>query len=97
MRKDPVKKNMDKLHKPSTHRDKTKYYRNSEVDWYSMSISQELQEDLEPITIHPTEHKPALHPTEHKPALHPTEHDESDDIEDAKKAEEDLAGYINQD
>ena len=26
-RKDPVKKNMDKFHKPKTHRDKTKYTR----------------------------------------------------------------------
>ena len=26
-RKDPVKKNMDKFHKPKTHRDKTKYSR----------------------------------------------------------------------
>ena len=26
-RRDPVKKNMDKFHKPKTHRDKTKYNR----------------------------------------------------------------------
>ena len=26
-KRDPVKKNMDKLHKPKTHRDKTKYNR----------------------------------------------------------------------
>ena len=26
-KKDPVKKNMDKLHKPRTHKDKTKYKR----------------------------------------------------------------------
>ena len=26
-KKDPVKKNMDKFHKPNTHRDKTKYNR----------------------------------------------------------------------
>ena len=26
-KKDPVKKNMDKLHKPKTHKDKTKYKR----------------------------------------------------------------------
>ena len=26
-KKDPVKKNMDKLHKPITHQDKTKYKR----------------------------------------------------------------------
>ena len=29
--RNPVKKNMDKLHKPSTHRDKTKYDR--KVKW----------------------------------------------------------------
>jgi hypothetical protein len=28
-KKDPVKKNMDKLHKPKTHKDKTKYERKS--------------------------------------------------------------------
>tara|TARA_B100000900_G_C20442683_1_gene659701 strand:- start:526 stop:645 length:120 start_codon:yes stop_codon:yes gene_type:complete len=28
-KKDPVKKNMDKLHKPKTHKDKTKYRRKS--------------------------------------------------------------------
>ena len=38
----PVKKNMDKFHKPRTHRDKTKYYRKSE--------SEKMQDDLEPIT-----------------------------------------------
>ena len=27
-KKDPVKKNIDKLHKPKTHQDKTKYKRN---------------------------------------------------------------------
>ena len=27
MKRDPVKKNMDKFHKPRTHRDKTKYFR----------------------------------------------------------------------
>ena len=27
MKRDPVKKNMDKFHKPKTHRDKTKYAR----------------------------------------------------------------------
>jgi hypothetical protein len=43
----PVKKNMDKFHKPSTHKDKTKYDRKSE--------SERLQDELEPI-IHPTEY-----------------------------------------
>ena len=43
----PVKKNMDKFHRPSTHKDKTKYDRKSE--------SERLQDDLEPI-YHPTEY-----------------------------------------
>ena len=43
----PVKKNMDKFHKPRTHKDKTKYDRKSE--------SEKLQDELEPI-VHPTEH-----------------------------------------
>jgi hypothetical protein len=43
----PVKRNMDKFHKPSTHKDKTKYDRRSE--------SERLQDELEPI-IHPTEY-----------------------------------------
>ena len=30
-KKDPVKKNMDKLHKPKTHKDKTKYKRKEKV------------------------------------------------------------------
>ena len=47
MKKDPVKKNMDKLHKPKTHKDKTKYDRKSE--------SEKMQDDLEPIW-HPTEY-----------------------------------------
>ena len=47
MKKDPVKKNMDKLHKPKTHKDKTKYDRRTE--------SERMQDELEPI-IHPTEH-----------------------------------------
>jgi len=42
MKNNPVKKNMDKFHKPRTHRDKTKYYRKSE--------SEKMQDDLEPIT-----------------------------------------------
>ena len=41
MKKNPVKKNMDKFHKPRTHRDKTKYDRKSE--------SEKLMNDLEPI------------------------------------------------
>lgn len=32
-KKNPVKKNMDKLHKPSTHRDKTKYARKDKWSW----------------------------------------------------------------
>ena len=43
----PVKKNMDKLHKPRTHKDKTKYDRKSE--------SEKLQDELEPIW-HPTQY-----------------------------------------
>ena len=31
-RVDPVKKNMDKFHKPSTHKDKTKYDRKMAVE-----------------------------------------------------------------
>lgn len=38
----PVKKNMDKFHKPRTHRDKTKYDRKSE--------SEKLMNDLEPLS-----------------------------------------------
>jgi len=41
-RRDPVKKNMDKFHKPRTHRDKTKYDRKSE--------SEKLMNDLEPLS-----------------------------------------------
>ena len=41
MKRDPVKKNMDKFHKPRTHRDKTKYDRRSE--------SEKLMDELEPI------------------------------------------------
>ena len=43
----PVKKNMDKFHKPRTHKDKSKYDRKSE--------SEKMQDDLEPIW-HPTEY-----------------------------------------
>ena len=59
----PVKKNMDKLHKPSTHIDKSKYDRKSE--------SEKMQDELEPI-------------------WYSTEHDESDDLEDAKRIEDDV-------
>ena len=31
-KKDPVKKNMDKLHKPKTHKDKTKYNKKKNYD-----------------------------------------------------------------
>ena len=47
MKRNPVKKNMDKLHKPRTHKDKTKYDRQTE--------SERLQDELEPIW-HPTQH-----------------------------------------
>ena len=43
----PVKKNMDKFHKPRTHKDKTKNDRKSE--------SEIMQDELEPIW-HPTEY-----------------------------------------
>ena len=46
-KRNPVKKNMDKFHKPRTHKDKTKYDRKSE--------SEIMQDDLEPIW-HPTEY-----------------------------------------
>ena len=65
----PVKKNMDKFHKPRTHKDKTKYDRRSE--------SEKLQDELEPIINDMID--------EGGPVWHPTEHDESDDLEDAKK------------
>tara|TARA_Y100000758_G_scaffold401_1_gene351 strand:- start:176 stop:406 length:231 start_codon:yes stop_codon:yes gene_type:complete len=45
--RNPVKKNMDKFHKPRTHKDKTKYDRKSE--------SEIMQDDLEPIW-HPTQY-----------------------------------------
>ena len=47
MKKDPVKKNMDKLHKPRTHKSKKDYDRKSE--------SERMQDELEPIW-HPTQH-----------------------------------------
>ena len=47
MKKDPVKKNMDKLHKPRTHKSKKDYDRKSE--------SEKMQDELEPIW-HPTEY-----------------------------------------
>jgi hypothetical protein len=40
--KNPVKKNMDKFHKPQTHRDRTKYSRKS----YTLK---ELNEEIEPV------------------------------------------------
>ena len=80
-KRNPVKKNMDKLHKPSTHKDKTKYD--------GKSVSQNMMDDLEPI-IHDKKDTSenweneggAVHPD--GPYIHPTEHDESDDLEDAK-------------
>ena len=47
MKQDPVKKNMDKLHKPRTHKSKKDYDRKSE--------SERMQDELEPIW-HPTEY-----------------------------------------
>ena len=77
-KRNPVKKNMDKFHKPRTHRDKTKYNRRTE--------SERMQDDLEPI-VHDWESEGgAVHPE----YIHPTEHDESDEIEELKKIEEDL-------
>jgi len=46
-KRNPVKKNMDKFHKPRTHKDKTKYDRKS--------TSEKLMDELEPIW-HPTEY-----------------------------------------
>ena len=68
--RNPVKKNMDKFHKPSTHIDKSKYDRKSE--------SEIMQDELEPI-------------------WHSTEFDESDDIEQAKRAEMDDSGVFETD
>ena len=48
-KRNPVKKNMDKFHKPRTHRDKTKYYRKSE--------SEKMQEELEPLPWRPMSDK----------------------------------------
>jgi hypothetical protein len=64
----PVKKNMDKFHKPRTHKDKTKYDRKSE--------SEKMQDECEPIWYEDWENEGGY--------THPTEHDESDDLEDAK-------------
>ena len=50
----PVKKNMDKFHKPRTHRDKTKYHRKSE--------SEKMQDDLEPILHDWEDEGGAIHP-----------------------------------
>ncbi len=80
LKSNPVKRNMDKLHKPSTHKDKTKYDRKSE--------SEKMQDDLEPI------HGQVIHDWEdeggavHQDYVHPTEHDESDDLEDAKRVKQ---------
>ena len=46
-KKNPVKKNMDKFHKPRTHKDKTKYDRKTP--------SETLMDEIEPI-YHPTEY-----------------------------------------
>ncbi len=46
-KRNPVKKNMDKFHKPRTHKDKTKYDRKSP--------SETLMDEIEPI-YHPTEY-----------------------------------------
>ncbi len=56
MKNNPVKKNMDKFHKPRTHRDKTKYNRKKEaeeidrmIDEGGPSYSETMQDELEPI------------------------------------------------
>ena len=72
-KRNPVKKNMDKFHKPRTHRDKTKYNRRTE--------SERMQDDLEPIVHDWEDEGGSVHPE----YIHPTEYDESDDLEDAKK------------
>jgi hypothetical protein len=64
MKKDPVKKNMDKLHKPKTHRDKTKYDRKSE--------SEKLQDDLEPIQGYLLKHDKETTYPNHPNPLHPS-------------------------
>jgi hypothetical protein len=79
-KRNPVKKNMDKFHKPCTHKDKTKYDRKS--------VSQNMMDDLEPIVHGSTTQAEweneggAVHSD--VPYVHPTEYDESDDLEDAK-------------
>ena len=74
-RRDPVKKNMDKFHKPRTHRDKTKYDRKSE--------SEKLMNDLEPILNgrEPVDQWEDEGGSTHPDYIHPTENDESDDPE----------------
>ena len=56
MKNNPVKKNMDKFHKPRTHKDKTKYNRKKEaeeidrmIDEGGPSYSETMQDELEPI------------------------------------------------
>ena len=56
MKRDPVKKNMDKFHKPRTYKDRTKYDRNKEaeeidrmVEEGGPSYSELMQDELEPI------------------------------------------------
>ena len=55
--RNPVKKNMDKFHKPRTHRDKTKYNRRTE--------SEKMQDDLEPIVHNWEDEGGTVHPTEY--------------------------------
>ena len=89
MKRDPVKKNMDKFHKPRTHRDKTKYDRRSE--------SEKLMDELEPI-LHDWE--PVDQWEDEGGYFHPdfynhfTEHDGSDDIEDVKTVKPPEAGNL---
>jgi len=85
MKNNPVKKNMDKFHKPRTHRDKTKYNRRTE--------SEKMQDELEPI-IHDEDvveqwedEGGSIHPDPDE-YIHPTEYDESDDLEYAKVIED---------
>ena len=56
-KRNPVKKNMDKFHKPRTHRDKTKYNRRTE--------SEKMQDDLEPIVHNWEDEGGTIHPTEY--------------------------------
>ena len=79
----PVKKNMDKFHKPRTHKDKTKYDRKSE--------SEIMQDELEPIINDMIDEGGPVYSNDQScggvPAgwIPSTEYDESDDLEDAKK------------